>query len=307
MAGVENPTFDTSWCMRSRIPCTAERLSLLDPPMVQSVVEPAAFQGGYQYVSESRVRIVEADETQVTAAVIGNNGLYEQRVELRDKHLVTDCSCTLPEEPICRHCIAVLLEYHRWAPRNIRKAQEQKPKKEVVDTPKPSNGASADVKLSEIMTFVEWLQPAVKMLEQGESLPDAPRLGPGEVSTWIHTIRNLEERRRESEAVQVGLESDMREREAYVARLTQQLQAAIEEAKSAQAASKEYQRELASYKGLLGKVSDITREVGRFDGQVRSMANDLVQKGSQLEALAGSFKDLSVALKALAKSTGDQS
>ncbi len=295
--------------MRSRIPCTAERLSLLDPPMVQSVVEPAAFQIGYQYVSENRVRIVEADETQVTAAVIGNSGLYEQSVQLAERHLVTNCSCTLPEEPICRHCIAVLLEYHRWAPRNIRKVPEAKPQpkaQEVVESPKPTNGGSADVKLSEIMTFVEWLQPAVKTLERGQALPDAPRLGPGEVSIWIQAIRNLEERRRESEAVQAGLEADMREREAYVARLTQQLQVSIEEAKTAQAASKEFQRELASCKGLLGKVSDITREVGRFDGQMRSMAHDLVQKGSQLETLAGSCKEVSAALKALAKSSKDQ-
>ncbi len=295
--------------MRSEIPCTAEHLNLLDPPMVQSVVDPAAFQIGYQYVSENRVRIAEADETQVTAAVIGNSGLYEQSIQLKDGHLVTNCSCTLPEDPICRHCIAVLLEYHRWAqPRTARKARASK-SKEVVESPKPANGASAsaDVKLSEIMSFVEWLQPAIKTIERGQELPEMPKLGPGEVSTWIQAIRNLEERRRESEAMQISLESDMREREAYVARLTQQLQTSIEEVKSTQAACKEFQRELASYKGLFGKISEITREVGRFDGQMRIMANDLVQKGSQLESLAGSFKEVASTLKALSKSSGDQS
>ena len=291
--------------MRSKIPCTAERLNLLDPPMVQSVVEPAAFQIGYQYLSENRVRIAEADDTQVTAAVIGNSGLYEQTIRLKDGHLVTSCSCALPEDPICRHCIAVLLEYHRWVqPRNARKARESKPQ-EMVESPKPASSVPADVKLSEIMSFVEWLQTAIKTIERGQELPCPPKLGPGEVSTWIYAIRNLEKRRRESEAVQVTLESDMREREAYVARLSQQLQASIEEVKSAQAASKEFQRELASYKGLLGKVSDITKEVGRFDGQIRTMASDLVQKGSQLETLAGSFKEVASMLKTLAKSSGD--
>lgn len=295
--------------MRNKIPCSAERLNLLDPPMVQSVVDPAAFQIGYQYVSENRVRIVEADETQVTAAVIGNSGLYEQTVRLKDGHLISKCSCALPEDPICRHCIAVLLEYHRWVqPRTARKARESKPQEpDVAARPRPSNGTSADVKLSEIMIFVEWLQPAVKALEQGQTLPDTPKLEPGEVSSWIQAIRNLEERRRESEAVQVGLETDMREREAYVARLTQQLQMSIEEAKSAQAACKDVQREVATYKGLLGKVPEITKEVGRFDGQMRTIAGDLVQKGSQLENLADSFKEVAAALKALAKSSGEQS
>ncbi len=295
--------------MRNKIPCSAERLNLLDPPMVQSVVDPAAFQIGYQYVSENRVRIVEADDTQVTAAVIGNSGLYEQTVRLKDGHLVSKCSCSLPEDPICRHCIAVLLEYHRWVqPRTARKARESKPQSsDIVDSPKSSTGTSADVKLIEVMAFVEWLQPAVKALERGQTLPDVPKLGPGEVSTWIQAIRNLEERRRESETVQVGLETDMREREAYVARLTQQLQMSIEEAKSAQATCKDAQREVIAYKGLLSKVSEIAKEVGRFDGEMRTISGDLVQKGSQLEKLASSFKEVAAALKALTKSSDEQS
>src|SRR6188472_2361772 len=111
----------SSWrgCMRNKIPCSAERLSLLDPPMIQSVVDRNAFHLGTQYLSENRVRIVEADDAQISSAVIGNSGLYEQTIRLKDGHLVSKCSCSLPEEPMCRHCIAALLEYHRWTqPRN---------------------------------------------------------------------------------------------------------------------------------------------------------------------------------------------
>ena len=57
--------------MRNKIPCSAERLSLLDPPMIQSVVDRGAFQIGSQYLAENRVRIVEADESQISSAVIG--------------------------------------------------------------------------------------------------------------------------------------------------------------------------------------------------------------------------------------------
>ena len=55
--------------MRNKIPCSAERLSLLDPPMIQGVVDRNAFHLGSQYLSENRVRIVEANEAQISSAV----------------------------------------------------------------------------------------------------------------------------------------------------------------------------------------------------------------------------------------------
>jgi hypothetical protein len=285
--------------MRNRIPCTADRLSLLDPTMIQSVVEISAFQIGHQYLSENRVRIVEADESQIVSAVIGNSGLYEQTIKLKDGHLLTKCTCTLVEEPMCRHCVAVLLEYHRWsqpraAAKRPRETKPQAPQPEA----SPPNSA-ADVKLSEIMIFMEWLQPAVRALEKGQPLPETPALKTGEVASWIQAIRNLEDRRRESEEVQLALEADMRDREAYVGRLTQQLQVSLDEAKSAQAACKELQQELASYKAMLARMLAISREIGHFDGQMKTLAAELMEKGSQLETLAGSFQELAAALKAL--------
>ena len=52
--------------MRNRIPCSAARLSLLDPQMIHAVVDSSAFHIGNQYVSENRVRIVQADDVQIT-------------------------------------------------------------------------------------------------------------------------------------------------------------------------------------------------------------------------------------------------
>ena len=295
--------------MRNKIPCSADRLGLLDPQMIQAVSEAAAFQIGHQYLTENRVRIVEADDAQISSAVIGNSGLYEQTIRLKDGHLISKCSCTLPEEPMCRHCIAVLLEYHRWAqPRQARKASETREPKAPPQADHTGNGKAStmqssapDVKLSEVMQFVEWLQPAMKAIEKGERIPEAPKLGAGEVSMWMQTIRNLEERRRESEEVQVNLESEMRDREAYVGRLSQQLQTSIAEAKAAQAASQEIQREVAAYKGMLAKVGELAADMARYDGQLQSVANEILGKGSQLDKLAGSFRELAEAVKSATK------
>ena len=172
--------------MRNKIPCSAERLSLLDPSMIQAVVDRNAFHIGNQYLSENRVRIVEADDSQISSAVIGNSGLYEQTIRLKEGHLISKCSCALPEEPMCRHCIAVLLEYHRWAQPRHGQQKKAQPSTSPQPTqispsrdsaPAPSLASTTDLKLGEVMAFVEWLQPAIKALERGQSLPDSPKLG----------------------------------------------------------------------------------------------------------------------------------
>ena len=280
--------------------------------MIQAVVDRNAFHIGNQYLSENRVRIVEADDAQISSAVIGNSGLYEQTIRLKEGHLISKCSCSLPEEPMCRHCIAVLLEYHRWAqPRN---GQQKKTKPSAPPQPTqasahnsgastPSPATTTDLKLGEVMAFVEWLQPAIKALEGGQPLPDSPKIG-GDLASWIHAVRNLEERRRESEEVQINLESDMRDREAYVGRLTQQLQASMEEIKATQASTQSLQQELSACKEMLAKVSEVASEVGSYDSQLKSLAGEVLSKGAQLDKLANSFREVSTALKALTKPSG---
>lgn len=295
--------------MRNKIPCSAERLSLLDPPMIQAVVDRNAFHIGNQYLSENRVRIVEADDAQISSAVIGNSGLYEQTIRLKEGHLISKCSCALPEEPMCRHCIAVLLEYHRWVqPRNgqqkkTKPASAQQPPQTSQsrdNAPAPTPALTTDLKLGEVMTFIEWLQPALKTLERGQPLPDSPKLG-GDLAPWVQSFRNLDERRRESEEIRTNLESDMRDREAYVGRLTQQLQASLEEIKATQASSQQLQQELNAYKEILAKVSEVAAEVGGYGSQLKSVAGEVMSKGSQLDKLAQSFKDVSTSLKSLSQ------
>ena len=278
--------------------------------MIQAVVDRNAFHIGNQYISENRVRIVEADDAQISSAVIGNSGLYEQTIRLKEGHLVSKCSCALPEEPMCRHCIAALLEYHRWAqPKNgqQKKATPSSPPPPTQASPSRDSAppqsppATTDLKLGEVMSFVEWLQPAIKALERGQPLPDSPKLV-GDLTHWIQTIRSLEERRRESEEIRATLESDMRDREAYVGRLTQQAQTSIEEIKSLQTSSQQLRQELTACKEMLAKVSEVASEVGSYDSQLKSLAGEVMAKGSQLDKLAHSFREVSTALRALAKS-----
>ena len=294
--------------MRNKIPCSAERLGLLDPQMIQSVSNTNAFNIGRQYLTENRVRIVEADDSQISSAVIGNSGLYEQTIRLKDGHLVSKCSCALPEEPMCRHCIAVLLEYHRWV--QPRQSQKLKPTQTTQTSTNPNassdgrpstmQSAALDVKLNEVMLFMEWLKPAMNALETGSAVPEPPQLGPGDLSTWIQGIRNQEDRRRESEEAQMNLESKMKDGEAYVRRLTQQLQVSIAETKAARDTLQDAQSEVAEYKKILAHVAELVSEVVRFDGKVRSAASELLSKSTQLDTLTGSFKELAESLKSAA-------
>ncbi len=291
--------------MQKKIPCSAGRLGLLTSQMIQAISDASAFQIAHQYLTANRVRIAEADDSQITSTVIGNSGLYEQNIRLKDGHLVSKCSCTLPEEPMCRHCLAVLLEYQRWAqPRQVQKPSLAKASIPVSPVGPSDNGKRAtslsftsDIKLSEVMGFLEWLQPATKALERQEPLPSPPALGLGSVSTWIQTICNLEDRRRENEEVMTSLETQLKDREEDVEHLTQQLQASLRESSAAQTATQELQREVDSYKEVLTRVSELTAEVVRYTGQMRAVTGDMLQKGSQLDALVSSFNDVAEALQ----------
>ncbi len=128
-------------------------------------------------------------------------------------------------------------------------------------------------------------------------IPEPPQLGPGDLSTWIQGIKNQEHRRRESEAALMRFESKMRDHEAYIGRLTQQLQVSIAEAKTTQETLQQTQREVDEYKEILAHAAELAGEVVRQDGQVRSAANELLSKSTQLNALTGSFKDLAESLK----------
>jgi chromosome segregation ATPase len=94
-----------------------------------------------------------------------------------------------------------------------------------------------------------------------------------------------------------SLESQLKDRESDVGHLTQQLQTSLRESNAAQATTQELQREVASYQEVLTRVSELTAEVVRHAGQMRAATGDLLQKGSQLDKLVHSFKDVADALQ----------
>ncbi len=300
--------------MRNTIPCSAERLSLLDPQMIQAVSEGSAFQIARQYLTENRVRIAEANDSQIASAVIGNAGLYEQHIRLKDGHLVSQCSCSVPEEPMCRHCIAVLLEYHRGtkAPQPHKASAPSKSR----SAPRPGHSIARqssvlqssvqDIKLSDIMKFMEWLQPAMNAIEKDQPLPAPPTLEQGEISNWILIIKGMEDRRRETEDMLAALESEIRDREAYAGRLAQQLQTSIAELKAAQATSHELEHEVTTYRETVAKLGKLTNEVAQYDEQIRAAAREILQKGSHFDKLATSFKEVADALKDTTKPSPHQ-
>jgi hypothetical protein len=288
--------------MKGKIACSADRLSLLEAAMISSVVEPNAFQLGKQYYAERRVQMMDASDTELTSSVMGNSGLYEQSIRLNQGYLEAKCSCTLSEQPICRHGVAALLEYQRWSkPRIVPKPRAATSLPEAEKPMAAASVPSGDVKLSELTQFTEWMQRVVHAIQTDQSVPDQPTMGSGIVSTWTHIIRQLDERRREGEVVQTGLDRDIRDRDAIVARLTQDLDLSVKEAKSLQLICKDLQREVEQQKAAVNKAGELSRQVEQFDVEVKAIASLLTDKGRRLEGLAGTCRDVASMLKALGK------
>ena len=293
--------------MRNKIPCTAERLGLLNPQMIQAVSEVSSFQFAQQYLTENRVRIVEAGDVQITSAVIGNAGLYEQCIILKDGHLLSKCSCTLSEEPMCRHCIGVLLEYHRWSqPKpNADAPQPSPPPNQAVPfvSKKTAGNTSsiAEVKLSDIVKFMEWLPSATTAIQAEGHLPNPPQCDSPEISAWTHAICHLAEGRRTSDQATTRLRAEMRDRETHVRRLTQELQVSMDEVKAARMIVDELRLKIATYEDQFTKVVELATRMVSCEEQLQLAASDLLPPDSQFEKLAGSVKEVAQTLIATAK------
>ena len=300
--------------MRNTIPCTAGRIALLEPSMIQAIVEQKAFQRGHEYFKESRVRLLEADDTDIAATVRGNSGIYEQTIRLREGTLVTACSCSLIEQPMCRHCVAVLLEYHRWSSQRTRRdagtVRESRnglrEGKEIRPTDAGSNGKSTasqeqDVRLSEVIAFVQWAQPAMRSLSQNAPLPDSPRLPDGMVADWVQTICALHARQREHEAVQQDLHADLAQRDVQLQELREQLKTAQAGLAEARQTNQGLERDVAKYQGVMTKLKELSESIARFDGDMKTVAGDLGKSHHQFEGLVRSFHEVSLALQNIAK------
>ena len=302
--------------MRNKITCAAQKLSQLDPSMIEAVVTSDAFSIGRQYAFEHRAQVLEADETSLNSSVIGTHGLYAQSLRLKGGQLFTKCSCPLTEQPFCRHCVSALLaHYYRTHQQEIvTPAPETKngPKAVIVEpvrestngsSPSPTpqgtapRSSSLDLGLRDVTEFIEWMQPAVAALEDMEDLPRLPERASSQVRRWIEAVQSLEERRRTSEVQTLAQAEDIKSLHAQVGRLTQELDEANRATKDAQAVGEDLRKELDQSKGTLQRLSEVEREHRSLETRLQSLVGEIRNKGAEVERLSSTLKEVSETLK----------
>jgi len=276
--------------MYNKIPCTAQRIDQIYPYTLQSAVLAPTFKLGLQYLSHHRVKILEFDEVGLASEVDGDTGRFQQRIYLDRNSLFTRCSCTSPERPFCRHCVAVLLEFHR-----LTTVQGLDPLKEPARLAKPLSEeenppSSVGTQLRELTLFIDWLRLAVKALQSEQPFPERPALGPGELRVWTQALQRLQERWQQSEAERAILDADL------VVRI-KQLEAALQDTKELHAHCEELKQELAKSRELLARTAQERDHLGE---KLKATVDDFILKHRlELEGLATSRQEISSALEAL--------
>lgn len=291
--------------MFNAISCSALKLSLLKPDMIQAVVAPAIFRKGTQYAAENRVRISAASEVKLVSRVVSNSGTHEQTIELKDGDLRTQCSCRIEERPMCGHCVAALLEYHRGAKlapgdQDVRAAPRRRAASAAAEK---TVTRARDIKFSEISIFLEWLQPAIEALEAGEELPPPPGLGGSEIDDWTQTIYALAADRWENESVQAVMKAEIGARESQLAIAGQQLNAALDQVRAARAERDELELEAASYRAALAKLSDLIEQMNESERQARNLSAELAKKTAQLDTIAATFRDAAATVQKMIRNS----
>ena len=285
--------------MRNKLPCTAQKLSQIEPEMIQSVVGAQVFQLGKEYQSANCVQILEADEDQILSEVTGPFGLYEQTIQLKGGSLLTKCTCTSNEQPFCRHCVAVLLGHRHPAEGRERDSSRDSVLAEPVtpETLSPSSPSPLSVNLHHITIFIDWLQHAIEALDRGQAPPDPPPLAPGDAMTWIRGIQNLHTRWRMSEEKRLSAEAELLARETQVEKLLKKLEGLPAATKQGQATCEDLQDGLTNSELMLGKLSDLAKERDRLENELRSTAEGLLKKGSELNVLFSSLTEMTARIQ----------
>lgn len=306
--------------MRNRISCSAQNLSQLEPDMVKSVVGGRVYKLGSQYRSENRVRIKDAGENHITAEVDGTYGTYEQSIRLKNGTLSTKCSCPANEQPFCRHCVAILLEfYHVHAPvlnekevLNTKEETSEPPLEistyEPIPVPKTDSKSEAkptahtpatELKFHEIGIFVDWVQGAVVALQsEADSFP-VPDLPSGQVKSWIEAIDQLYANFRRSQQECGAVQSEARTNQNRIATLTQDLDHSTTEAKEFKVKCAELRHELDRCQSVLEEHATVVKERDKYVDQMNGLRGELLRKGAELDTLVASLKNVSAALQAV--------
>ncbi|HSF07973.1 MAG TPA: hypothetical protein VLA60_01075 [Nitrospirales bacterium] len=228
--------------MRNRISCSAQELSQLDADMIQSVVGGTVFEEGHQYFSAQRVKILDADQTQITAEVHGVYGVYTQIIKLRAGTLSTRCSCPSTEQPFCRHCVAVLLhQFHNGSSLKPSAKENHKDPAPASDLRgragaphAEESGGAGDLNFWEAILFIDWVQKAVGLLGKEATLPPVPGSLGGVAREWVSVVERLNAQCLEGEEDRLDALRSLQSAEGMVDNLTKKLQVLKEEAEVAQ-------------------------------------------------------------------------
>ncbi len=253
--------------MRNRISCSAQELSQLDPDMLQSVVGETVFKFGNQYFSDQRVKILDADRTQVMAEVNGAYGVYSQTIKLRTGTLSTRCSCPSTEQPFCRHCVAVLL--HQFHNGSSLKASVKAAHNDQASPASDSRVSAAvpyfeeskgavDLNFWEAILFIDWVQKAVGLLGKEATLPPVPDSLRGIAREWVGVVEHLNSQLLESEEDRCDVQRNLQSAEGMIDVLTKKLDVLKGEAETAQQTCRGLEKKVKQLEDSLTEFSKLS-------------------------------------------------
>src|SRR5438034_5037964 len=277
--------------MLNKISCSAETLEQLTPTSIRSVVDAETYDLGSQYFSENRVQILSTDNGSILSQVKGLQATYKQNISLQHGKLATSCSCSSKEQPFCRHCTAVLLQWHSQAGTAKRKPVEKEVEVKS-QTPDPALALSAT--LREFCSFIEWLNLASADLQLGKPLPAAPSLDSPELLRCFKVIHELQGRMIRSDETCAVLEDELAAREKQMEQMRLQLQNAVTEAKETRTTAEEIQRDLQKTRQRLAAMEGSRSELST---KLVGLADAMSSKGLELTQLAAAVKELTGGLK----------
>ena len=282
--------------MLNKISCTAETLEQLTPTSIRSVVDAETYDLGAQYSSENRVQILSTDNGSILSQVKGLHATYKQSISLQHGKLATSCSCSSKEQPFCRHCTAVLLEWHSQGP--ARTKPVEKPVKS--QTPDPALALSAT--LREFCSFIEWLNLASADLQLGKPLPNPPSLDSPELLRCFKVIHELQGRMIRSDETCAALEDELAAREKQMEQLRLQLENAVTESNETRTTAEEIQRDLQKTRQRLAAMEGSRSQLST---KLVGLADAMSSKGLELTQLAAGVKELIGALKTTSSADAD--
>ncbi|HBP86735.1 MAG TPA: SWIM zinc finger family protein [Nitrospirales bacterium] len=249
--------------MKNRISCSAQELNQLDADMLQSVVGGTVFEEGKQYFSAQRVKILDADQTQIMAEVNGAYGVYAQTIKLRAGTLSTRCSCPSTEQPFCRHCVAVLLhQFHNGS------SLKSSAKGAYKDPPPPSDSrlwsavphaeeseGAGDLNFWEAILFIDWVQKAAGLLGKEATLPPVPDSLGGVAREWVGVLERLNSQCLESEEDRFDALKSLQSAESMIDNLTGKLDVLRVEAEVAQQNCRVLEKQVKQLQDSLAEIS----------------------------------------------------